>query len=105
RCVRVLRSGHTPMVWGPEPVMTRVAKASDFGERNFAKGCVDSMTADTLTNPLDGLDQAPTSHRRLLAWVREVAELTQPDRIHWCDGSDDEWTALTDALVETGTLV
>src|SRR5690606_11846563 len=62
-------------------------------------------TADTLTNPLDGLDQAPTSHRRLLAWVREVAELTQPDRIHWCDGSDDEWTALTDALVETGTLV
>ncbi|PZF80452.1 phosphoenolpyruvate carboxykinase (GTP) [Jiangella anatolica] len=51
------------------------------------------------------LDDAPTSHSRLLAWVREVAELTQPDRIHWCDGSDEEWTALTDELVEAGTIV
>ncbi|TDD72344.1 phosphoenolpyruvate carboxykinase (GTP) [Jiangella aurantiaca] len=50
------------------------------------------------------LDDAPTSHARLLAWVREVAELTQPDRIHWCDGSDEEWTALTDELVTAGTL-
>ncbi|WP_116948009.1 phosphoenolpyruvate carboxykinase (GTP) [Jiangella endophytica] len=50
------------------------------------------------------LDDAPTSHVRLLAWVREVAELTQPDRIHWCDGSDEEWTALTDQLVAAGTL-
>ncbi|WP_053203816.1 phosphoenolpyruvate carboxykinase (GTP) [Jiangella muralis] len=51
------------------------------------------------------LDDAPTSHARLLAWVREVAELTQPDRIHWCDGSDEEWTALTDELVDAGTIV
>ena len=52
-----------------------------------------------------GLDDAPTSHRRLLAWVREIAELTQPDRVHWCDGSDDEWNALTSQLVDAGTLV
>jgi phosphoenolpyruvate carboxykinase (GTP) len=52
-----------------------------------------------------GLEQAPTSHPRLLAWVREVAELTTPDRVVWCDGSDDEWTRLTDELVEAGTLV
>ncbi|PSL05193.1 phosphoenolpyruvate carboxykinase (GTP) [Haloactinopolyspora alba] len=52
-----------------------------------------------------GLDDAPTSHRRLLTWVRETAELTQPDRVHWCDGSDAEWTALTDALVDAGTMV
>ncbi|TDE00136.1 phosphoenolpyruvate carboxykinase (GTP) [Jiangella asiatica] len=51
------------------------------------------------------LDDAPTSHARLLAWVREVAELTQPDRVRWCDGSDEEWTVLTDQLVEAGTLV
>jgi phosphoenolpyruvate carboxykinase (GTP) len=61
------------------------------------------MTADTVTTV--GLDDAPTSHPRLLAWVVSVAELTQPDRVHWCDGSNDEWTALTDALVEAGTLV
>ncbi len=51
-----------------------------------------------------GLDQAPTKHARLIAWVREVAALTRPDRVHWCDGSDAEWTALTDLLVEAGTL-
>src|SRR5690606_32101921 len=42
---------------------------------------------------------------RLLAWVREVAELTQPARVRWCDGTDAEWNALTDELVEAGTLV
>ncbi|MCX2731385.1 phosphoenolpyruvate carboxykinase (GTP) [Saccharopolyspora sp. NFXS83] len=58
------------------------------------------MTA--LTIP--GLDQAPTRHARLLSWVREVAELTTPDRVVWCDGSQQEWTRLTDELVEAGTF-
>ncbi|MFC0042071.1 phosphoenolpyruvate carboxykinase (GTP) [Actinomadura rayongensis] len=49
-------------------------------------------------------DQAPTSHAELVDWVREIAELTQPDRIEWCDGSDAEWTRLTDLLVEQGTF-
>jgi phosphoenolpyruvate carboxykinase (GTP) len=62
------------------------------------------MTADTATTTA-GLEDAPTSHPRLLAWVASVAELAQPERVHWCDGSDAEWTALTDALVEAGTLV
>src|SRR5918995_4370357 len=47
----------------------------------------------------------PTSHRRLVAWVAEVAELTEPEAVYWCDGSDAEWAQLTDALVETGTLI
>ncbi|HKE63427.1 MAG TPA: phosphoenolpyruvate carboxykinase (GTP) [Micromonosporaceae bacterium] len=51
------------------------------------------------------LDDAPTNHPRLLAWVREVAELTTPDRVVWTDGSDEEWRLLTDQLVEAGTLV
>ncbi|MEJ7648082.1 MAG: phosphoenolpyruvate carboxykinase (GTP) [Nakamurella sp.] len=40
----------------------------------------------------------------LLAWVREVAELTEPARISFVDGSDAEWTRITDALVEAGTF-
>ena len=52
-----------------------------------------------------GLDQAPTSHAKLLTWVREVAELTTPDSVVWCDGSADEWRRLTDELVAAGTLV
>ena len=54
---------------------------------------------------MDALDAAPTRHPRLLSWVREVAELTTPDRIEWCDGSDEEWRRLTDQLVAAGTLV
>ena len=51
------------------------------------------------------LTDAPTTHPRLLAWVAEVAALTAPARIVWCDGSDDEWQRLTSELVDTGTLV
>ncbi|GAA0718435.1 phosphoenolpyruvate carboxykinase (GTP) [Dactylosporangium roseum] len=54
---------------------------------------------------IPGLDQAPTAHPRLLAWIREVAELTRPERVVWCDGSQDEWRRITDELVETGALV
>jgi len=49
--------------------------------------------------------QVPTRHSRLLAWVREVADLTTPDRIVWCDGSQAEWDGITDDLVAAGTLV
>ncbi|GAP56546.1 phosphoenolpyruvate carboxykinase [GTP] [Arthrobacter sp. Hiyo6] len=50
------------------------------------------------------LEKAPTTHAGLLAWVEEVAELTQPDRIHWVDGTEAEYTRLTDELVAAGTL-
>ena len=53
---------------------------------------------------IPGLEPAPTRHGGLIEWVREIAELTQPDRIHWCDGSEEEWNALTEQLVEAGTL-
>lgn len=60
----------------------------------------------TATIPgLNGTDGTPpTTHAGLLAWVREVAELTQPDRIVFADGSDDEWTRMTDQLVDAGTF-
>lgn len=54
---------------------------------------------------IPGLDHVPTTHEPLLAWVRRVAELTTPDRVMWCDGSEREWRSLTDALVEAGTFV
>jgi phosphoenolpyruvate carboxykinase (GTP) len=47
---------------------------------------------------------APTTHAGLLAWVEEVAALTTPDRVVWCDGSDREWNELTDKLVAAGTF-
>ncbi len=56
------------------------------------------------TVAIPGLETAPTAHERLLGWVREVAELTTPDRVAWVDGSPEEWTRLTDQLVEAGTF-
>jgi phosphoenolpyruvate carboxykinase (GTP) len=53
---------------------------------------------------IPGLDSAPTTHARLLSWVRETAELTQPDQIVWADGSPDEWSAITGLLVANGTF-
>jgi phosphoenolpyruvate carboxykinase (GTP) len=46
----------------------------------------------------------PTKHAELLAWVDQVADLTQPDVIHWCDGSAEEYDALCAELVEAGTF-
>src|SRR5690349_17991903 len=56
-----------------------------------------TATIDTQTTP-------PTTHQGILAWVTEVAELTQPDAIHWCTGSDEEWAQLTASLEATGTF-
>ena len=46
----------------------------------------------------------PTRHRQLISWVEEVARLTTPDRIHWCDGSAEEYDALCQLLVDNGTF-
>ncbi len=58
------------------------------------------MTAATIP----GLDSAPTTHEGLLAWIREVAELTQPDRVVFADGSEEEFERLAALLVEAGTF-
>jgi len=40
-----------------------------------------------------------------LAWVHQVAELTTPEKVVWCDGSAQEWRTVTDTLVDAGTFV
>ena len=59
------------------------------------------MTADSA---VPGLEPAPTRHARLVSWVREVAALTKPDRVVWCDGSQEEWERLSEELIAAGTL-
>lgn len=58
-----------------------------------------------MTRHLNATAQAPTDHEGILAWVAEVAELTAPDHIVFCDGSRAEWDRLTGLLVEKGTFV
>ena len=48
---------------------------------------------------------AYVKNARLIAWVAEIAALTEAADIHWCDGSTDEYQRLCDQLVATGTLM
>jgi len=50
-------------------------------------------------------DTARSTSASLQAWVDEVVALTQPDRVHWCDGSEQEWAQLCEQLVAAGTFV
>lgn len=43
-------------------------------------------------------------HAKLQNWVRQIAALSKPDAVHWCDGSDAERDALNEALVRSGTF-
>ncbi len=55
---------------------------------------------------MSDLTTAPalTTHAKLLAWVGEIAALTQPDAIHWCDGSGEEYDSLAQTLIDAGTF-
>ena len=57
-----------------------------------------------MTTTISGLESTLTTNAELVGWVSEIAELTQPDRVEWCDGSDEEWERLTSMLVAQGTM-
>lgn len=46
-----------------------------------------------------------TSNKKLLDWVKEMAEMCQPDKIHWCDGSEEENERLLQEMVDSGMAI
>src|SRR5438067_8059166 len=58
-----------------------------------------SLTAD-VESPSSG-----HKNDRLTRWVEEVAQMCKPERVHWCDGSPEEYQALLRLMVLTGTAI
>ena len=54
-------------------------------------------------SPSTSLTRPPTKNARLLAWVEEIAALTRPDQIEWCNGSQAEYDRMFELMLETGT--
>ena len=69
------------MTIAPAAPASKVAKATSLGEPPFV------------------------TNRALLTWISDIAALTQPERIHWCDGSQEEWYELTRQLISQGVLI
>jgi len=49
--------------------------------------------------------QANTTNQKLINWINEIEALCKPSKIHWCDGSEDEYNRLCNELVEAGTFI
>ena len=62
------------------------------------------MTTNITSKEMNLNIPAYIQHQKLIAWVREIAELTQPDQIYWCDGSTEEYDRLCQMMVDAGTM-
>ncbi|UFS60865.1 phosphoenolpyruvate carboxykinase (GTP) [Subtercola endophyticus] len=78
----------------PEPVNNRAPKASAL--RLVETGEIAAVAGPASPFRIDA---------GIAAWVSDVAALTQPDEIVWCDGSTAEWDQLTKLMISQGTLI
>ena len=75
-----------------------------FSQSGLATKSSISLAARCFFQPTGNLKMT-TKNDALANWVEEVAALTKPDKIVWCDGSDAEYNAMIDQMLESGTLM
>jgi phosphoenolpyruvate carboxykinase (GTP) len=63
------------------------------------------MTPSPNSTASDNQEKPLTKNAHLLAWVKEMAALTKPDRVVWCDGSEEERERFTKEAVASGILL
>src|SRR5919109_71121 len=82
--------------------------ASFSPETPFTTAAKDSKSSEMRWKPLtekEGMGMSyEVKNKQLLNWVQEVAAMCQPDNIHWCDGSQEEYDQLCELLVKAGTF-
>src|SRR6266478_3147132 len=57
-----------------------------------------------MTMTTEVLGKQTTTNKALISWVNEMAALCQPERIFWCDGSEEEYQTLCELMVKSGTF-
>src|SRR5271154_4359939 len=100
-CGRLYVSPEVGVFRFPEPVF---GPAAAPGALRSSRARRSARQPRSRLHPMNTTVPAPTKNERLLAWVEEVAALTEPDKIHWCDGSAEEYDRLCAELVEAGTF-
>ena len=63
------------------------------------------MATQTLEPEITTDTSTGVKNTRLIAWVEEIAQLCKPDRVHWCDGSDEEYQAMIRLMILAGTAI
>jgi phosphoenolpyruvate carboxykinase (GTP) len=77
------------------PFLLRVTLQYQFTQTTVSNPFFVKTLEDAMSSKFEALDR----------WVSDTAALTRPARIHWCDGSDEEYQALVQQMLQTGTLL
>ena len=93
---------------GPEGHFYNDGRLSSFAVARFADRDIVPIPlvpigADQCWETCMSVD-APTKNLGLLAWVDEIAKLTKPDQIEWCDGSQEEYDRMFELMLDTGRV-